>query len=487
MRAAWTIAALISAFTIGIATLRPYLFDASPEWTTSVLSASILVFVLFPFFFSTGRGEPSRAIAVLALGGCIFAVYARALENGFFWDDFTFARTISFSEWLYTFYGSWNWTGIGNDYYRPLTVTLFQMDYLLYGFRPVGYHLTNILLHILNAYLVAHILSGWVRWRWAVAGSALFALHPMCATAMAWISQRTDSLSTAFYLLALIAVERYLERPSRRYSTIAGALYAAALASKEVAITFPIVALAFALARHRARQVSSLMIVLVGIGMLYTAGWITLFHNKLSGANVLTQIGTVDFIHYWHSLLRLLALIFVPVFYPSHDYRYLTEESLIYLYGGAAIFLALTLMIWKWGSGKEKGLLYLGTTWILVTVIPLYNLEHPDFIRLGYLPAVGVAMLSAALLSSLAKRPKGNWIAATLLLVGICRALPIDERIITYWGPHGDLAAVVNRNKLADEAWQDRLDPRALASFHEQIDRAVKEKRHVDRLLMKTR
>jgi hypothetical protein len=308
----------------------------------------------------------------------------------------------------------------------------------------------------------------------------------MCATTMAWISQRTDSLSATFYLLALIAVERYLEEPSRRYVIYAGASFAAALASKEMAITFPIVALVLALVRRRAQHITSLMIVLVGVGVLYVTGWIALFHPKLGGANIFTHIGTVDFMHYWHSLLRLLALTFVPVFYPSHEYQYLTEESRMYLYGGAAVFVALVLLTWKWGNSREKGLLYLGTAWVFVTVIPLYNLEHPDFIRLGYLPAAGVAILSAALLSSLANRPKGNWIVASLLFISLCRALPIDQRIISYWGPDGDLVRVINRNKLADYAWQDRLDPRALAIFYEQIERNAREKEHVERLLMKT-
>jgi len=103
------------------------------------------------------------------------------------------ARPITLGEWLFTFYGTWNWTGVGNDYYRPLVVTLFQIDYLIYGLRPLGFHLTNILLHLVNSCLVARILAAWVRLRWALAGATFFALHPMAATGLASASVRTFS------------------------------------------------------------------------------------------------------------------------------------------------------------------------------------------------------------------------------------------------------------------------------------------------------
>jgi hypothetical protein len=483
LRVAWTCAGVVGALWVGLGTVRPYVLDASPDWTVPLLRAVTVALILLPFFSSTWKHETSRAAPLAALAGCSFTVFAPALGNGFFWDDFTFARPVSLSQWLFTFHGTWNWTGIGNDYYRPLIVTLFQVDYLTYGFWPVGYHLTNIVLHILNSYLVFHILSGWIRWRWALAGAALFALHPMSATGMAWISQRTDVLSTTFYLLALIAVGRYLENPSRRHLVYVGAAYAAALAAKEMAITFPAVALGYALARRGARRALPLMLVLAGVSALYVTGWATLFHYKLGGANVLSHLAANPFVYTWHSLLRLSSLVFVPVFYPSHEYEYLTEESLLYLYGGGALFLTIGLLIWKWGKSEEKILFGLGAAWILVTVIPLYNLEHPDFIRLGYLPAVGAGMVASAFLSFLGNRPMGKGLAAVFFFWSLVRALPIDHRIIEYWGPHGDLVQVVNRYKQEDGSWQDRLDPRALALFKAQRERIAEEKEHVERLL----
>ena len=281
---------------------------------------------------------PRWAIA-LTLAGSIFTVYATALQSGFFWDDFDFARPITLGEWLFTFRGTWNWTGIGNDYYRPLIVTLFQIDYHLYGLRPAGFHLTNILLHILNSTLVAWFLARWVRKRWALAGAVFFALHPMAATGLAWISERTDVLATTFFLLALLAMSSYLRPGESSGLAPVGAAYAGALASKEVAITFPAVALAYAACRQRFnRKCIRIIMFLAGMSAIYAIGWVVLFHEKLGAVNITTVASESSFIQFWHSLLRLLTFAFIPTYYPSYDFEFLGGESLTYFICGQRIF-----------------------------------------------------------------------------------------------------------------------------------------------------
>src|SRR3989454_8338269 len=98
-------------------------------------------------------------------------------------------------------------------HYIPLTWMTLGLDYLLWGLNPVGYHLTNLLLHAANAvilYFVAlRILSlarpGLVdRGRANLALSAafaalLFALHPVRVESVAWATERRGVLPGAFY------------------------------------------------------------------------------------------------------------------------------------------------------------------------------------------------------------------------------------------------------------------------------------------------
>lgn len=90
--------------------------------------------------------------------------------------------------------------------WHPLTWLSHILDYQLYGLKPEGHHFTSVLLHSVNAgllFLLLNLMTG-ARWKsFALAG--LFALHPLRVESVAWIAERKDVLSTAFWLLTIWA------------------------------------------------------------------------------------------------------------------------------------------------------------------------------------------------------------------------------------------------------------------------------------------
>ena len=120
VRFCWSLAAMTAAIWIGLHVARPYVFDALPTWSVPFLRVFVLGLTVAPPLLTprlSARGRKlSRWAVATALAGSIFTVYAPALGSGFFWDDFDFARPITLGEWLFTFYGTWNWTGIGYHY-----------------------------------------------------------------------------------------------------------------------------------------------------------------------------------------------------------------------------------------------------------------------------------------------------------------------------------------------------------------------------------
>ncbi|MBF0280818.1 MAG: hypothetical protein HQM13_23705 [SAR324 cluster bacterium] len=84
--------------------------------------------------------------------------------------------------------GLWRiWTTTETPQYYPLVFTTLWIEYHLWGLNPTGYHIVNILLHGINAILVGLVLrSVPVRGAWWVA--FLFAIHPVHAESVAWIS-----------------------------------------------------------------------------------------------------------------------------------------------------------------------------------------------------------------------------------------------------------------------------------------------------------
>ena len=129
-----------------------------------------------------------------------------------------------------------------------MLVTL-SLDHALWGLAPVGYHLTNVWLHALNAALVLLLFRLIPRTRPAAFPAAiLFACHPLQTNAAAYISGRTDLLAALFVLLGCILLARRLALPGPSGAGSAtacavGLCTALAAMSKESAFAAPLLLL----------------------------------------------------------------------------------------------------------------------------------------------------------------------------------------------------------------------------------------------------
>ena len=138
----------------------------------------------------------------------------------------------------------WAFTTASAEFWHPLTWLSLMLDYELYGLQPGGYHLTNLLLHILSTLLLfwlLHRMTGTL-WRSALV-AALFALHPLHVESVAWIAERKDTLSTLFWMLALAAYVRYTAQPTARRYLLALLCFTCGLMSKPMLVTLPFVML----------------------------------------------------------------------------------------------------------------------------------------------------------------------------------------------------------------------------------------------------
>jgi len=138
----------------------------------------------------------------------------------------------------------WAWTTFHAHNWHPLTWLSLALDCQLFGSKPWGGHLTNLLLHTSNAVLLFWALNRMTGALWPSAVVAtLFALHPLHVESVAWISERKDVLSTFFFMLGLWLYAGYAQRPGwLRYSFILAVL-ALGLMAKPMLVTFPFVLL----------------------------------------------------------------------------------------------------------------------------------------------------------------------------------------------------------------------------------------------------
>jgi protein O-mannosyl-transferase len=128
--------------------------------------------------------------------------------------------------------------------WHPLTWLSLMLDYQIFGLNPHGYHLINLLFHVLNTVLLFLIFHRMTKKLWPSAFVAcLFAIHPLHVESVAWITERKDVLSTFFWMLTMGAYSYYVEHPGlRRYSLVL-LFFVLGLMAKPMLVTLPFVLL----------------------------------------------------------------------------------------------------------------------------------------------------------------------------------------------------------------------------------------------------
>ncbi len=184
----------------------------------------------------------SSAISLWDAGLCALmfcatlVAYLPALRGDLLWDDNMHVTRAD----LRSLHGLWRiWFDLGaTQQYYPLLHSAFWLEHRLWGDAVLGYHLTNVVLHAASALLVVMIVR-----RLALPGAWLagfvFALHPVCVEAVAWISEQKSTLSGVFYLAAALIYLNFDGTRRKSHYFTALALFVLALMSKSVTATLP--------------------------------------------------------------------------------------------------------------------------------------------------------------------------------------------------------------------------------------------------------
>ncbi len=179
--------------------------------------------------------QPDAAVWASIFCATLLA-YLPALRGGLVWDDASHVTRPA----LQSLRGLWRiWFDLGaTQQYYPLLHSAFWLEHRVWGDAVLGYHLANVLLHAISACLVVALVR-----RLAIPGAWLaglvFALHPVCVEAVAWISEQKSTLSGVFYLAAALAYLHFDRSRQRRHYFWAVGLFALALLSKTVTATLP--------------------------------------------------------------------------------------------------------------------------------------------------------------------------------------------------------------------------------------------------------
>jgi tetratricopeptide (TPR) repeat protein len=390
------------------------------------------------------RLSPGRWLILALLAAATFAIFAGALRSGWLLlDDSLYVygnphinRGWRFDQalWLLSHPHGENW--------HPLTSWSHLLDVQLFGLVPVGHHAVNLVLHALNAVLLAVVLfrltGAW--WR-SVLVAALFAFHPLRVESVAWISERKDLLSGLFFLLTIESYRRWAVRPGRvRYAALVAAL-ALGLMSKSMLVTLPFVLVLLDIwplgrlqGMTRNPAVSAPAFPLIG---LITEKWPLFMLSIVSAAAtflVQRQVGAVASAGLTSPVRRVLnALVsywrYIEKTFWPHDLAVLYPYGNVMEYGAAAavaagIVAVSALFLWQ---SRRRPYLLVGWLWYLGMLVPVIGLiqvggqAYAD--RYTYLPTIGLVVALVWLAGDLAARSRPGRavvvVVCSLALVGL--------------------------------------------------------------------
>jgi tetratricopeptide (TPR) repeat protein len=421
------------------------------------------------------------------------AAYRPALDNGFIWDDDDYVLenpTLRSAEGLRRI---WLDYGATPQYY-PMVHTMFWVEYQLWQLDPVGYHVVNVLLHALAVVLLWRVLlllglpGAWL-------AAAIFAVHPVHVESVAWITERKNVLSGAFYLASLLA---YLgsagltvrsaganrapaaRRSSRLYG-LSLLCFAGALMSKTVTGSLPAVILLVLwwkrgrVGRAELRLLLPFFLLAIGIGLLTLQ--LEIQHVGAVGRE--WDLSWVDRCliagrALWFYAAKLLWPAPLVFNYPRWAIDARDWSAYLYPVAALAVVVALWLARGRIGRGPLVAVLvFAGSLFPALGFFDVYPMRY-SFVadHFQYLASIGLIALFAALSVPLAGRLSGRHRVPPLAAAGVLlavlaaltsRQLPVYRDLERLWRDTlaknpaswlalGNLGTVVQERGELDEA-----------------------------------
>jgi len=441
----------------------------------------------------------------------VLVVYAPSTENGFIWDDDHHVGMAPKN------YEQGFATGLKNIWLKPLAApqyypmvwSSYLIEHHFWKQNPTGYHLVNILLHIIVALLLWMVLCH-LGVPWPFATALLFALHPVHVETVAWVSERKNVLSGLFYMASLLAFLKWHAKYSDTLQAklngkfaasnvlyfISAVLFMAALASKTVTATLPFVIMLLLWWKHslsRALVFRLIPFIILGVVMGCITIWMEQGHVGAVGEAwelSIIERGLIASRAIWFYAEKLLLPFNLTFIYP----RWIIDSSELFQYlfslGVLLVIIIFFLSRDRIGRGPLAAvLIYCGTLFPalgFLNVFPMqfsFVADHFQYLASAAMIALMVATAHCLLLK-IDKRITG------LLFLAVCGLYSVNDRQLQRqykdqtalwlatveknplaWIAHGNLGAIYMTEKRYPEAIESltratELNPKHIIPFN---------------------
>jgi protein O-mannosyl-transferase len=338
--------------------------------------------------------------------------YANVINAPFIWDDEImvvanpFIRNLANIPKIFTS-SAFGHTLSAGKFYRPFQILSFAFDYHFWGLNPMGFHITSIILHIINCLLLFYLL---IKLKFSKLFSYIvtqvFAIHPIHIEAVTYISGRGDLLYLTFSLLCFICFIIGSEKKSIIQHILASLLLIIAIISKENSVSLPVIILLYVFLFQKRNSINKSQIYsLISLNLI---SFCYAMYRVLPLSNNNTTLSLIADSSFWERLITIphifityIRLVFLPVF--LHMEYHFVEKSLFSPYILIGIpFLAIFFYLLINKTAPKKQALFFAL-WFIIGLSPVLNIAAPlaSTVREHwlYLPSIGLFILLAKTIS----------------------------------------------------------------------------------------
>ncbi|MBI2635911.1 tetratricopeptide repeat protein [Candidatus Peregrinibacteria bacterium] len=362
----------------------------------------------------------SHSLSFALLIATALIVYASSLWNDFvIWDDDSLVYLNPLTQSL-----TWkNFIGAFSSYdpelYVPLTIVSFQAERALFGFVPFFFHLDNLLLHAANTALalLLFVRLG-LRRRSAFIMALVFAVHPINAEAVAWVSARKDLLAASFSLGAMLSYLQWLSNGSKKWFWVVGACMLLALLSKPVAVSLP---LAFLLLDWKERRSSPLRAAAATMPFFMLGGIFLLIGLYGKSRNVFAITATETMLLAVKStVFSVQKFIWPGGLSPIYLQTGPIDISLAQFFVPAIVLAAAGLLAWQ--SLRKTRIVMFSTLFYMLFLMPSFSNFAKDDIyffsdRYIYISQIGLLFMIGCAVDFLRRRALNGAMATAGMIV----------------------------------------------------------------------
>ena len=369
------------------------------------------------------RASMKFVLPVIAL---TFIVFLPVIHHEFiFWDDPQYTTNNPHI-------GQIDLPAIFSDFYfgnyHPLTLLSYAIEYKFAALEPSLYHFDNLLLHLLNTFLVfvfISLLSNKKSMLIPTVTALLFAIHPMHVESVAWVSERKDVLFSFFFLAALICYLKYIQKTSnKKYLLWTFVLFLLSLFSKAQAVPLPLLLPLIDWFKGRKINKKSLIEKIPFFALALLFGILAI---KAQQAQEAINIGYYSKMKsvFWGSYGLIIYLVksLLPL-HLSGVYPYPLEagrEMPGYIYLFPLFVLVLLVLVWKFRN-RSKELLFGMMFFLFVISVVLKFIPVGDAViaeRYSYMPYLGLFFIIATFFHNITEKKRLSSMKKGIYTIGL--------------------------------------------------------------------